>query len=42
MKKVFQFLADLFKFILKEFGTTLIAAIIIFISIALLIYFSGK
>lgn len=42
MKKVFAFIADLVKFILKEFGTTLIAALFIFLAIVALIYFTGK
>lgn len=42
MKKALQFIADLFKFVLKEFGTTLIAALFIFLIIVALIYFTGK
>jgi hypothetical protein len=42
MKKVLEFIADLFKLILKEFGTTLIAALFIFLIIVALVYFTGK
>lgn len=42
MKKVMQFIGDLIKFVLKEFGTTLIAALFIFLIIIALVYFTGK